>query len=136
MNVWSPFCWSSADMTGNRVSLGKVGEDLACQELQRRGYEILARRYRRRRGELDIVARDGHTVVFVEVKARSGAAFGSGREAVTSIKRGRIVRIARDYLARHRLGGCPCRFDVVSIQFDAGEPAIDIISNAFDAGTS
>jgi len=85
---------------------------------------------------LDIVARDGQTVVFVEVKARDGREFGGGREAVTTIKRHRIVNVAREYLARHRLGGYPCRFDVVSIQFDAGEPSIDIISHAFDAGTS
>jgi len=85
---------------------------------------------------LDIVARDGQTVVFVEVKARDGGEFGGGREAVTTIKRHRIVNVAREYLARHRLGDCPCRFDVVSIQFDAGEPSIDIISHAFDAGTS
>ena len=123
-------------MGEGRAGFGKLGEDLACQELQRRGYEILARRYRRRRGELDIVARDGQTVVFVEVKARDGREFGGGREAVTTIKRHRIVNVAREYLARHRLGGYPCRFDVVSIQFDAGEPSIDIISHAFDAGTS
>jgi putative endonuclease len=123
-------------MTQQRVNLGKLGEDLACQELKRRGYEILARRYRRRRGELDIVARDGQTVVFVEVKARGGREFGSAFEAVTTVKRHRMVRVALDYLARHRMAGCACRFDVVSIQFDAGEPSIDIISNAFDAGTS
>jgi putative endonuclease len=123
-------------MTEDRINFGKLGEDLACQELQRRGYEILARRYRRRRGELDIVARDGQTVVFVEVKTRRGREFGGGREAVTSMKRHRIISVAHDYLARHRLTACPCRFDVVSIQFDAGEPAIDIISHAFDAGTS
>jgi len=61
-------------MTSKRIAFGKTGEDLACRELERRGYEILDRRYRRRGGELDIVARDGPTIVFVEVKAREGPA--------------------------------------------------------------
>ena len=65
-------------MSRSRQTLGKIGEDLACHELERRGYAILARRYRRRGGELDIVARDGETIVFVEVKAREGREFGDG----------------------------------------------------------
>ena len=59
-------------MSQARQSLGKTGEDLACRELERRGYAIVARRYRRRGGELDIIARDGQTIVFVEVKTRTG----------------------------------------------------------------
>jgi putative endonuclease len=123
-------------MTQQRVSLGKLGEDLACGELERRGYAILARRYRRRGGELDIVARDGDTIVFVEVKTRDGDAFGDGREAVTALKQHRIVQLALDYLMRHHLTACPCRFDVVSIRFDAGRPTIELIPHAFDARTA
>jgi putative endonuclease len=121
------------DMSHHRVSLGKTGEDLACKELERRGYAIVARRYRRRGGELDIIARDGKTMVFVEVKAREGRAFGEASEAVTPQKRLTITRLALDYLMRHRLTNCPCRFDVVSIHFDAGVPAIEVFQNAFDA---
>src|SRR6476660_8190974 len=106
-------------MTHARIALGKTGEDLACHELERRGYAIVARRYRRRGGELDIVARDGDTMVFVEVKARIGRRFGEGVEAVTAVKRRRIVQLALDYVARHHLADCPCRFDVVSIHMDA-----------------
>ena len=120
-------------MSQHRVSLGKTGEDLACQELERRGYAIVARRYRRRGGELDIIARDGQTMVFVEVKAREGRAFGEASEAVTSHKRLTITRLALDYLMRHRLTDCPCRFDVVSIHFDAGVPVIEVFQSAFDA---
>jgi putative endonuclease len=123
-------------MSRDRISLGKAGEDLACRELERRGYAILARRYRVRRGELDIVARDGATLVFVEVKAREGRAFGDAADAVTGLKRKRIVELALDYLVRHRLTGCPCRFDVVSIHFDAGAPSIEVFPNAFDARTA
>jgi putative endonuclease len=119
-------------MSRARQTLGKIGEDLACQELERRGYAILTRRYRRRGGELDIIARDGPTLVFVEVKTREGIHFGTGGEAVTAVKRRRMAGVAEDYLARHRLTGCACRFDVVSIEFGTGVPVIDIFPNAFD----
>ena len=122
-----------ASVSRDRVILGKSGEDLACRELERRGYAILARRYRRRGGELDIVARDGPTIVFVEVKARDSLAFGGAADAVTAWKQRRIVRTATDYVMRHRLDGSPCRFDVVAIQFDTGAPEIEIFQNAFDA---
>src|SRR4051812_47238828 len=102
-------------MSHARQTLGKAGEDLACRELERRGYAIVARRYRQRGGELDIIARDGPTLVFVEVKARAGRAFGGAAVAVTAFKRRRITQLAREYMMRHRLHACPCRFDVVSI---------------------
>jgi putative endonuclease len=120
-------------MSRARVILGKTGEDLACAELETRGYAIIARRYRRRIGEIDIVARDGETIVFVEVKARDSRDFGEAAEAVTAFKRRRMTQIAIDYMARHRLSDRPCRFDVVSIHFDAGRPEIEIFQNAFDA---
>ena len=120
-------------MTYARIDLGKRGEDLACRELERRGYAIVARRFRVRSGELDIVARDGPTLVFVEVKARADHEFGSAAEAVTPMKQLRLTRLAAEYLMRHHLQECPCRFDVVSIHFDAGTPEIEIIQNAFDA---
>jgi len=122
-------------MSRARQILGKTGEDLACRELERRGYAIVARRYRRRGGELDIIARDGATLVFVEVKAREGRSFGDAAEAVTSFKRRRMARLALDYMMRHHLSGCPCRFDVVSIHFDSGEPAIEVFQGAFDVTT-
>ena len=120
-------------MSRARQILGKRGEDLACRELERRGYAIVARRYRRRGGELDIIARDGATLVFVEVKTREGRAFGEAAEAVTPFKRRRIAQLALDYMMRHHLSGCPCRFDVVSIQFDNGQPVIEVFQNAFSA---
>jgi putative endonuclease len=82
---------------------------------------------------LDIVARDGATMVFVEVKTRESLEFGSGGEAVTALKRGRMACVAADYLARHHLTGCACRFDVVSIDFRRGGPVVvEIYQNAFD----
>ena len=84
-------CVSCHDASA-RVALGKTGEDLACAELERRGYAIVARRYRRRGGEIDIIARDGPTMVFVEVKARDGRAFGDGAPRRSpGLKRRRIT---------------------------------------------
>ena len=119
-------------MSDARQTLGKLGEDLACQELQRRGYAILARRYRRRGGELDIVARDGQTIVFVEVKTREGCEFGVGAESVTLFKRRRMASVALDYMARNHLVERPCRFDVVSIDMSGQKPRIELYQNAFD----
>ena len=122
-------------MSDDRVLLGKTGEDLACRELERRGYAIVARRWRRSRGEIDIVARDGETIVFVEVKARDGRGFGDAGEAVTMLKRRRLTQLATEYLARARALDAPCRFDVVSIQLESGQPIVEVYQNAFDAGT-
>ena len=123
-------------MTQARQSLGKMGENLACGELERRGYAILARRYRHAGAEIDIVARDGPTLVFVEVKARESREFGDGAEAITRGKRRRIAMAAMDYLVRHQKDECPCRFDVVSVMLCGGEPQIEVIPNAFDASGS
>jgi len=122
---------SREGMSHERIALGKTGEDLACRELERRGYAIIARRYRQRLGEIDIVARDGKTMVFVEVKARQGRAFGEAAEAVTASKRRRIAALALGYMTRHQLVNCPCRFDVVSIHFEGGAPVVQLFQNAF-----
>ena len=121
-------------MSHARIDFGKTGEDLACRELERRGYAIIARRYRSRLGEIDIVARDGGTLVFVEVKARQGRAFGDAAEAVTGMKRRRIAALAVDYMMRHHLSDCRCRFDVVTIHLESGAPSVEVFQNAFDAG--
>jgi len=115
-----------------RQSLGKHGEDLACAELARRGYEILARRYRSRFGEIDIVGRHDGTIVFVEVKTRGSDNFGGGELAVTPGKQRRIAQMAVDFLSRRRLHDQPCRFDVVAISFERGQPRVEVYENAFD----
>src|SRR5215204_5988337 len=109
-----------------RQALGILGEDLACTELQRRGYAIIERRYRTRYGEIDIVARDGDVTVFVEVKTRTGAGYGGGAEAVTLWKQRRIAKMAVDFLVRHRLHDRPCRFDVVAIDVSGRAPVVDV----------
>ena len=123
-------------MTVARVAVGKTGEDLACRELERRGYTIVARRWRQRMGEIDIIARDGDTLVFVEVKARDGRAFGAPAEAVSPVKQRRIAQLASWYVARHGAADRRCRFDVVSVDVDAAAPVVQVFQNAFDAGAS
>jgi putative endonuclease len=112
--------------------LGHAGEDVACRELERRGYNILARRYRTRFGEIDIIASDAGTTVFVEVKARRGSRFGLAAESIPVWKRRRIGAMALDYLAwTGRLNG-PCRFDVVAIDGLGGpRQSVRIIPGAF-----
>ena len=118
-----------------RGSFGRRGEDLACDELRRRGYAIVERRFRTRHGELDIVARDGDVVVFVEVKARTNGNFGTPLESVTWQKRQRLSRMAVQYLAHRRLESALCRFDVVAITEDAGATRVEVVQNAFDLTT-
>ena len=120
-------------VTEIRQRLGESGEDLACRELRRRGYAILARRYRTRHGEIDIVAKDSETIVFVEVKLKTSAEFGTAAESVTRWKQRRVAAMAVDYLARNGQTMEPCRFDVVAIDaLDGAEPRITVYPGAFD----
>ena len=113
-----------------RQTLGLAGEEAACAELVRRGYAILARRYRTRAGEVDLVARDGATVVFVEVTTRTGDAYGGGAAAVTWQKRQRLARVAVEFLARSGQSNAPCRFDVVVVT-PASVPRVEVYTHAF-----
>ncbi len=97
---------------------GGDAEEAAARFLERRGLAILARNYRTRLGEIDIVAREGAVLVFVEVRMRSDARYGGPLESITAAKRRRIVAAARQYLMRLRREP-PCRFDVVSLAGDA-----------------
>lgn len=118
-----------------RQQLGRDGEAAARDALRARGYVILAARYRVAHGEIDIVARDADTIVFVEVKTRRDVCYGGGAAAVTARKRRTIVRVAEAFLAHARLTHLPCRFDVVSVDWPTGEaPRAEIIRGAFDAG--
>lgn len=116
--------------TGRRTpaqATGLAGEDTAERLLTRHGLEIVARNYRTRLGEIDLVARDGATLVFVEVRSRASASFGGAIESITAAKRRRIVAAARHYLSKLTREP-PCRFDVVTLE--AGEPAW--LRGAFD----
>ncbi len=121
-------------MTYARQQLGIRGEALACVELERLGYSILEQRYRSRFGEVDIIARDGTTVVFVEVKTKTDSSFGDPVEMVTTQKQRRLVSMAEEYVAGHSLHNTPCRFDVVAIDASIAPPKITVYEDAFRPG--
>ncbi len=120
---------------GAEKPLGVRGEAAAARFLKRRGYKIVARGDRLKPGEIDLVAVDRQTVVFVEVKTRESAEAGQPAEAVDAAKQRRLTRAAVAYLKRHGLLECPARFDVVAVTWPAGQrrPAIEHFVNAFEA---
>lgn len=109
-----------SDVKRTTQALGHAGEEIACAYLRKKKYDILTRGFRLFRGEIDIVARDGGTLVFVEVKTRADESFGRPEEAVTPGKQRQIRKIALGYLVEHPLGDLACRFDVISILFGDG----------------
>jgi putative endonuclease len=115
--------------------LGQLGEDVAARFLESRGFRILARNLRSRLGEIDLVARDGATLVFVEVKARRAGPGDPPQVAVDARKRSRLARLALDYLAREWLRDLACRFDVVAVTLDLddGPPRVEHFPGAFAA---
>jgi len=123
-----------APRTGRHIRLGRRGEEAAERYLVSVGYRILARRYRTRAAEIDLIAEDGDTLVFVEVKARSSMSFGRPSEAVDRRKRTRIAGAASLYLARRGASDRACRFDVVEVLETGGTPPrIRLIRDAFEA---
>ncbi|MBQ3668561.1 MAG: YraN family protein [Clostridia bacterium] len=99
----------------NTRQSGNEGEDFACAYIEEQGMKILARNYRFGKEEIDIIARDGNAIVFIEVKAREGAAKGRAEEAVTPWKRRSIIFAAKGYLKQNRLFESKIRFDVAAI---------------------
>lgn len=105
-------------MGSRRQMLGHRGEELAVQELQRRGYEIVARNWRCAAGEVDIVARRGPVWAFVEVRTRRGEGFGTPEESVTGRKRARIWAVAEQYMAEHNLWDTDGELLLVAVEMD------------------
>ena len=118
----------------SRVILGHQGEDLAAEYLQKAGYRVVARNYRTAFGEIDIVARHGPTICFVEVKTRTGVAFGSPAEAVSLPKQRKMAQVAQAFLQDQNLYGQPSRFDVVAVVISPDGPVrVELLQNAFEA---
>ena len=112
---------------------GAAAERRAGAWLRRRGLHALDANYRCRAGEIDLVMRDGDTLVFVEVRYRSRDSFGGGAESVDRAKQRRLIRAASRYLQQHpRWANAVCRFDVVSLSGDEGNPKIEWIRHAFE----
>lgn len=112
---------------------GTRGEDTATQYMEGMGYAILARNFRTRFGEIDIVARDGETIVFVEVKRRETGDHGGAVEFVNPAKMRKVVSAARLFAAKNRLSDHLIRFDVIAIEGNYGHERLRHHKGAFDA---
>lgn len=120
-------------MSNDRQVLGTEGERAAETFLRRQRYTILARNYRGRRGEVDLIALDRSTVVFIEVKTRTQPGFGTPLDAVDRRKQRQIQRAAQQYLSENRLHGRDARFDVIGVWWADGRVQCELVQNAFEA---
>jgi putative endonuclease len=102
-----------------RRSLGRFGEELAAEALEKRGYRIIAQNFRCRFGEIDLIAEESQDLVFVEVKTRRGLVCGLPEEAITSRKAQTLQKVASYYLGLHQRPDCSWRIDVVAVQLSA-----------------
>jgi putative endonuclease len=115
-----------------RGQLGRRGEELACERLASAGLRVVARNWRCRAGELDVVAAGPNLLVFCEVKTRRGHGYGTPAEAVTHAKRARLRQLAAEYLATVEHPPARVRFDVVTVTWPPGhEPIVDHLEAAF-----
>ena len=119
-------------MPDDRQLLGAEGERAAEKFLRRQRYTIVQRNYRCPAGEVDLIALDRSTVVFIEVKTRTQPGFGSPLEAVDARKQRQILRAAQHYLVANRLQDRDARFDVVGVWWDNGRVQCELVKNAFE----
>ena len=117
----------------SRREIGLRGEDIAREHLEALGFSIVSRNFRTRFGEIDLVAKDGDTTVFVEVKARRSWQFGRAVEQITKGKQRKIMKVAREYLRRYGAFAVCVRFDVLAIDIlPGGEVRIEHVRGAFN----
>ena len=120
-------------MITQKIKRGQVGEEAAVAFLKRNGYAILELNYRNQLGEIDIIARDGDTICFVEVKARRSVTFGSPFESVTLSKQRKLALVAISYLKAKRNVEVKARFDVIAVFLERERcRQVEIIKNAFE----
>ncbi len=115
-----------------RRHTGESGESIAVKFLKKNGYKILEQNYRCKLGEIDIIARDGRVLAFIEVKARRTNEFGGPKRAVTLRKQRKISMVALKYLKETQQMEKKARFDVVAIRLLPDDPDVEIIKNAFE----
>ena len=115
----------------SRASLGRAGEDAAAAVYERRGFRIVARNWRCRLGELDLIVERGGLVVFCEVKARRGSRFGGGYEAVTALKQRKLRQLAEIFIATAHVPHGTVRFDVASVHIGARGASVELFEDAF-----
>jgi len=122
---------SSNDTTSGTCNVsGKQAEDLAARFLVKRGLSVLARNFRCRGGEIDLVCRDGKAIVFIEVRLRRNPGFGGAGASITPTKQRRIILAAQHYLAAHARADSDCRFDCVLLD-GLSENNLDWVRDAF-----
>ena len=119
-------------MTKERLDLGRRGETLALKKIKSFGYQCIATNYRCSLGEVDLIAKDGDTIVFIEIKTRKGRSLGYAKEAINERKKRQLSKVALAYLKNNGLLGSKARFDVVAIQVGEGKAEIELVKNAFD----
>ncbi len=119
-------------MLNRQQIFGKKGEAIAVRQLKKEGYKIIETNYRTQLGEIDIIAKDKDTIVFVEVKARRSVHFGSPKRAVTTQKQKKISMVALYYLKATNQITAKARFDVVAVNLNRDKPRVEIIKNAFE----
>lgn len=119
-----------AGFMDRRKQTGQYGEDLAAALLSEKGYQVIERNWRRPTGELDLVAQDNDTLVFVEVRTRSGARFGRAEESITPAKQVKLVELAQLYMQEKELTTHRWRIDVVAVHLGRGTPEVNHIENA------
>jgi len=119
-------------VTKERLDLGRLGEDLALKKIRSLGYKCIARNYRCPLGEVDLVARDGDTLVFIEIKTRRGRSLGYAKESITKGKRRQLSKVALAYMKSHGVADARSRFDVVAVHIRGGITEIEVVRNAFD----
>ena len=119
-------------MSKENLNFGKIGEDKAALLLTDNGYKILARNYRTKLGEVDIIAEDKDTICFIEVKARKDCRFGFPQEAISKAKQRQLTKSALMFLKEKNLLHKNARFDIVSIIYSQDTSKLDLIKNAFE----
>jgi len=119
-------------LTKQRLALGQKGEDLAVKAVKRLGYKPVARNYRCPLGEMDLIARDGDTLVFIEIKTRKGRSLGYAKEAVDSWKQRQLSKVALAYMKANNCAGARARFDVVAISMEGGQTRTEVVRDAFE----
>jgi putative endonuclease len=119
-------------LTKERLELGKFGEELAYKKIKRLGYKKIIRNYRCPQGEVDLIANDGDTLVFIEIKTRRDKSVGYAKEAVNARKRRQLSKVALFYMKSNNCFETRARFDVIAVSLKGGKPLIEVIKNAFD----
>ena len=119
-------------MTRERLELGRFGEELAHKKIKKLGYKKIIRNYRCPLGEVDLIARDGDTLVFIEIKTRRGKSIYYAKEAVDEKKKRQLSKVALAYMKSNNCCEAEARFDVVAVNVDGNRTQVEVIQNAFE----